>query len=392
MNKKVGIVSCYFKHNYGSMLQAYATQQILDNMGIENETINVDENVDFANGKKKYYITQITNFTFIKSKLGMIKLKFDKKLKKDLGKNISIRDKKYNEFEQKFRLTYPYKTYAELTEKCKDYSSVLVGSDQLWLPVNVVADYYTLNWVPDDMNKISLATSFGVSTVPDKYKESYKKFLNRIDNLSVRESAGVKLVSELSDKKATLVCDPTLLLTKQEWMEIQQEERIIKDKYILCYFLGNNIEHRKFAERLKEKTGYKIVSLNHADEYVKYSDIFADETPYDIGPAEWINLIRNAEYVCTDSFHGTVFSLINNAKFFTFERYSNKNSKVSTNSRIYSLLEIVNLKERILSGTENVDDVLKYNIDFDKVNTKLADFRNESRAFLEKALNKEKIS
>ena len=392
MNKKVGIVSCYFKHNYGSMLQAYATQQILDNMGIENETINVDENVDFANGKKKYYMTQITNFTFIKSKLGMIKLKFDKKLKKDLGKNISIRDKKYNEFEQKFRLTYPYKTYAELTEKCKDYSSVLVGSDQLWLPVNVVADYYTLNWVPDDMNKISLATSFGVSTVPDKYKESYKKFLNRIDNLSVRESAGVKLVSELSDKKATLVCDPTLLLTKQEWMEIQQEERIIKDKYILCYFLGNNIEHRKFAERLKEKTGYKIVSLNHADEYVKYSDIFADETPYDIGPAEWINLIRNAEYVCTDSFHGTVFSLINNTKFFTFERYSNKNSKVSTNSRIYSLLEIVNLKERILSGTENVEDVLKYNIDFDKVNTKLADFRNESKAFLEKALNKEKIS
>lgn len=392
MNKKVGIVSCYFKHNYGSMLQAYATQQVLDNMGIENETINIDENVDFANGKKKYYMTQITNFTFIKSKLGMIKLKFDKKLKKDLGKNISIRDKKYKEFEQKFKLTAPYKTYSELTEKCKDYSSVLVGSDQLWLPVNVVADYYTLNWVPDDVNKISLATSFGVSTVPDKYKDSYKKFLDRIENLSVRESAGVKLVSELSNKEATLVCDPTLLLTKQEWMEIQQEERIIKDKYILCYFLGNNIEHRKFAERLKEKTGYKIVSLNHADEYVKYSDIFADETPYDIGPAEWINLIRNAEYVCTDSFHGTVFSLINNTKFFTFERYSNKNSKVSTNSRIYSLLEIVNLKERILSGTENVEDVLKYNIDFDKVNTKLADFRNESKAFLEKALNKEKIS
>ena len=392
MNKKVGIVSCYFKNNYGSMLQAYATQYVLDKWNIENETINVDENIDFCNGKKKYYISQITNIPFIKSKLGMIKLKFDKKVNKELGKNIAIRDEKYKEFKSNYKLTKPFHTYKELTEQCKNYSTVLVGSDQLWLPVNVVADYYTLNWVPDNVNKISLATSFGVSTVPDKYKESYKKFLNRIDNISVRESAGVKLVSELSNKEATLVCDPTLLLTKQEWMEIQQEERIIKDKYILCYFLGNNIEHRKFAERLKEKTGYKIVSLNHADEYVKYSDIFADETPYDIGPAEWINLIRNAEYVCTDSFHGTVFSLINNTKFFTFERYSNKNSKVSTNSRIYSLLEIVNLKERILSGTENVDDVLKYNIDFDKVNTKLADFRNESKAFLEKALNKEKIS
>ena len=305
MKQKVGIVSCYFKHNYGSMLQAYATQQILDNMGIENETINVDENIHFINGKKKYYITQIANLSFIKSKLGMIKLKFDKKLKKDLGKNIAIRDKKYEEFKKEFRLTKPYKTYKELNEECTRYSDIIVGSDQLWLPVNVIADYYTLNWVEDKINKISLATSFGVSKIHNKYKEKYSKFLNRIENLSVRE-------------------------------------------YILCYFLGKSIEHRKFAEKLKQKTGYKIVSLNHADEYVKYSDIFADETPYDIGPRQWINLIENAEYVCTDSFHGTIFSLINNKNFFTFERYNSKNSKISTNSRIYSLLETVQLKERLI--------------------------------------------
>lgn len=385
MEKKVGIVSCYFKHNYGSMLQAYATQQILDNLGIENETINIDENIDFSKGKKKYYMTQITNFTFIKSKLGMVKLKFDKKLKKDLGRNIAVRDKKYKEFETKFRLTKAYKTYQELTEKCKDYSSVLVGSDQLWLPVNVVADYYTLNWVPDDVNKISYATSFGVSTVPEKYKEKYKKFLDRINYLSVREEAGCKLVKELSSNEATLVCDPTLLLTKDEWMGIQREEPIIKEKYILCYFLGSNIEHRKFAERLKEKTGCKIVSLNHADEYVKYSDIFADEMPYDIGPAEWINLIRNAEYVCTDSFHGTVFSLLNNKKFFTFRRYSNS-SKVSTNSRIDSLLNIVDLHDRLLNGDEEILDCIEKQIDYEQVNKKLDKFRNESKEFLKKSI------
>ena len=386
MDKKVGIVSCYFKHNYGSMLQAYATQKVLDNMEIPNETINIDENIDFANGKKKYYMLQITNIPFIKSKLGMVKLKLDKKINKNLGNNIQIRDNKYKEFEKNFKLTKPYKTYKELSAQCANYSDVIVGSDQLWLPVNVVADYYTLNWVPDNVNKVSYATSFGVSTVPDKYKNDYKKFLNRINCLSTREEAGVKLVEQLSDNKATLVCDPTLLLNKEEWMDIQKEEPIIKEKYILCYFLGKNIEHRKFAERLKEKTGCKIVSLNHADEYVKYSDKFCDYAPYDIGPAEWINLIRNAEYVCTDSFHGTVFSLINNTKFFTFERYSNKNSKVSTNSRIYSLLGIVDLKERILSGTENVDGVLKYNIDFDKVNITLEKFRNKSKNFLERSL------
>lgn len=385
MSKKVGIVSCYFKHNYGSMLQAYATQQILDSFGIENETINIEENVDFASGKKKYYMSQIANLTFIKSKLGMIKLKIDQKTKKDLGKNISIRDKKYEEFKKVFKLTKPYKTYEELTKQCEKYSSVIVGSDQLWLPVNVVADYYTLNWVPNNVNKIALATSFGVSTVPKKYKEEYRKFLSRIENLSVREAAGVKLVKELANREAELVCDPTLLLTKEEWMEIQKEERIIKDKYIICYFLGKNIEHRKFAERLKQKTGYKIVSLNHADEYVKYSDMFADEAPYDIGPAEWINLIRNAEYVCTDSFHGTVFSLINNKKFFTFKRFSN-NSKVSTNSRIDSLLDVVNLKERLLFGNENVEECINKEINYELVNEKLADFRNKSKEFLRSSL------
>ena len=386
MDKKVGIVSCYFKHNYGSMLQAYATQKVLDNMEIPNETINIDENIDFANGKKKYYMSQITNIPFIKSKLGMVKLKLDKKINKNLGNNIQIRDNKYKEFEKNFKLTKPYKTYKELSAQCANYSDVIVGSDQLWLPVNVVADYYTLNWVPDNVNKVSYATSFGVSTVHDKYKNDYKKFLNRINCLSTREEAGIKLVDQLSDNKATLVCDPTLLLNKKEWMDIQKEEPIIKEKYILCYFLGKNIEHRKFAERLKEKTGCKIVSLNHADEYVKYSDKFCDYAPYDIGPAEWINLIRNAEYVCTDSFHGTVFSLINNTKFFTFERYSNKNSKVSTNSRIYSLLGIVDLKERILSGTENVDDVIKMQINFDNVNEKLDKFRESSKGFLKNSI------
>ncbi len=100
MSKKVGIVSCYFKNNYGSMLQAYATKKILDNNNIDNETIKIDYNTDFKKGKRKYYLTQIFNFSFIKSKLGMIKMKFDIKLNKKLRKNVSLRNKKYNELIQ----------------------------------------------------------------------------------------------------------------------------------------------------------------------------------------------------------------------------------------------------------------------------------------------------
>lgn len=388
MKKKVAIVSCYFKHNYGSMLQAYATQKILDDMGIENETINIDQNIDFAKGKRKYYLTQVLNYNFIKTKFGMVKLKIDKRLNKELGNNIAIRDKKYEEFRKVFRLTKPYNTYLELTNACKEkYSSVVVGSDQLWLPVNVVADYYTLNFVPNGVDRVSFSTSFGVSTVPKKYEGAYREFLGKIDYLSVREEAGKKLIKNLTGRDATLVCDPTLLFNKEEWMGIQDEGRLIKDKYIFCYFLGDNIEHRKFAERLKKKTGYKIVSLNHCDEYVKYSDIFADEKPYNVGPSEFLNLIRNAEYVCTDSFHGTVFSLINNVKFFTFRRYSNK-SKISTNSRIDSLLNIVDLKDRLLVGDEDINRELEKAIDFKDVNEKLEKFRSDSKSFLQQALAK----
>ncbi len=388
MDKKVGIVSCYFKHNYGSMLQAYATQKILEDFGIPNETINLQKlNQEISKGKKKYYMSQLFNFSFIKAKMGMVKLKlYCKFANGQLGQNIKMRDQKFEEFEKNFHLS---KAYEKMADVCAEgnYTDVLVGSDQLWLPVNIVADYYTLNFVPQNVNKISFATSFGVSQVPEKYKMQYQTFLKRIEHLSVREDAGVKLVKELTGRDAKLVCDPTLLFDKEEWMVIQPKERLIQDKYIFCYFLGKTVEYRKFAERLKEKTGYKIVSLNHLDEYVKYSDKFADEAPFDIGPSEFLNLIRNAEFVCTDSFHGTVFSLINHKKFFVFRRYK-KHSKVSTNSRLNSLLKIVNLSDRMLEGEESVEDLVEKEIDYEVVDQKLEEFREESKAFLRGAVGK----
>ena len=389
--KKVGIVSCYFKNNYGSLLQAYATKKVLDNNNIPNETISIDGNIDFKKGKRKYYLTQLFNINFIKSKFGMIKMKIDVKLNKKLKDNIALRNKKFKEFRREFNLSKNNKTYKELTEMAINrYTDVVVGSDQLWLPVNIIADYYTLNWVPDEINKIAYSTSFGVSTIPQKYNELYKKFLSRINYLSVREDTGVKIIKDIAEIDAKLVCDPTILLTKEEWNKVAVNKRIIDDKYILCYFLGNNIEHRKFVERLKKKTGYKIVSLNHADEYVKYSDIFCDVAPYDIGPREWINLIKNAEIVCTDSFHGTVFSLIYNKLFFCFRRFKS-NNKVSTNSRLDSLLKIAEISsERILTGLEDVDEVLKYEIDYTKVNENIDNYRNISKKwFLNSIKNNE---
>ncbi|MGM9849289.1 MAG: polysaccharide pyruvyl transferase family protein [Bacilli bacterium] len=393
--KKVGIVSCYFKNNYGSMLQAYATQKVLDINNIPNDTIDISKLKDFSNGKKKYYFSQIFNFNFIKTKLGMIKMKIQLKLNKKLRKNINERNQKFEEFKKNFRLSSKKEKYTELSNEIeKEYSDVIVGSDQLWLPVNVVSDYYTLNWVPNKINKISYSTSFGISNIPKKYKILYKKFLERINFLSVREKNAIELIENISGRNAELVCDPTLLLTKKQWLEIQDKNRIIKEKYIFCYFLGKNIKHRKFAERLREKTGYKIVSLNHCDEYVKYSDEFADIIPYNIGPSEFVNLIRNAEYVCTDSFHGTVFSLINNVEFYTFRRFSKK-EKMSTNSRVESLLNLTHQESRLLNGDEEIESIIMKKIDYNEVNKIIDKFRNASLDWLKEALiggEKNKIS
>ncbi len=388
--KKVGIVSCYFQKNYGSMLQAYATKKVLDNNNIPNETINIDNNKDFKKGKRKYYLTKLFDYKFIKAKFGMAKLKLDKKINKELGKNIGIRNKKYNEFKREFNLSRRCKDYSDLTRLASEkYNNIIVGSDQLWLPVNVVADYYTLNWVPEEINKISYATSFGVSKVPNKYYEKYTRFLKRINHLSTREESGVKLIKDIAGIEAKLVADPTLLLTKDEWEKETDSKRIIKEKYILCYYLGSNIEHRKFAERLREETGCKIVSLNHADEYVKYSDKFCDYALYDIGPREWINLVKNAEYVCTDSFHGTVFAITFNKIFFDFRRYNVK-SKVSTNSRIDSLLHVAGIStERILTGKEDAKEVLNYKIDYNSVNKNIDKFRQDSKKWLLDAIDYE---
>ena len=158
-----------------------------------------------------------------------------------------------------------------------------------------------MNFVPDFVNTIAYATSFGQSELPKDSSQKASVFLKKIKHIGVREESGQKLVKKLAGRNVPVVCDPTLLFTGEEWMSIQQEKPIMEGRYIFCYFLGNNPPHREFAKRLKEQTGCKIVALTHLDEYVKSDEGYADETPYDIDPADFLNLIRYAEYVCTDS-------------------------------------------------------------------------------------------
>lgn len=390
--KKVGIVSCYFQHNYGSMLQALATQMVLDKQGYENETIDISGfNGEIKKAKMLYFAKASLTSDILLSKLGMATNVLRRKLSKGAYKeNTIIRNKKFDDFYKKhFSLSEKYASKADLSNKCKDkYGAVLVGSDQLWLPGNIAGDYYTLNFVPNEVNTIAYATSFGQSTLPSDSAKKATLFLKKIRHIGVREESGQKLVKELAGRSVPVVCDPTLLFTGDEWMIIQKEEAKINEPYILCYFLGNNPPHREFAKRLKENTGCKIVALTHLDEYVKSDEDYADYTPYDIDPADFLNLIRNAQYVCTDSFHCSLFSMLYKKEFFTFKRYARK-TKSSTNSRLDTLFNLAGVKGRVFNGDEDIQKCLDMNIDYEKVHKNLDKIREESYQYLISALKDE---
>ena len=391
--KKVAIASCYYQHNYGSMLQAYATQMALDKLGVENETIDISGfNKQIQKAKIKYFAKAALTSDILLSKAGMAENVIRMKISRDgYSEKITQRDKKFKQFsEEHFRLSKPCSLLTELGGYTDShYSAVIVGSDQLWLPGNIAADYFTLNWVPDSINKIAYATSFGQSSLPRNSSEKAKLFLNRINHIGIREESGQKLIEQLTGRQVPVVCDPSLLFTGEEWLEIQKEEPIIKGPYIFVYFLGNNPPHREFVKKLKAETGCKIIALVHLVEYVKSDEEYADYTPYDIDPTDFLNLIRNASYVCTDSFHCSVFSMQYEKTFFSFRRYARKTAS-STNSRLDTLFKLAGVKDKILSGNEEVKECLARKIDYKVVLRNLENIRVQSYEYLKAALADER--
>ena len=204
----------------------------------------------------------------------------------------------------------------------------------------------------------------------------------------MREIQGKQIIENLGvDKTVQVVVDPTMLLTKKDWDEIVPSTRIVDGKYIFCYFLGNNPEHREFAQKIKEQLGLRIVALQHMDEYVAGDGEYVDKVLYDIDPSQFVALIRDAELILTDSFHGSVFSVLYHKKFFVMNRHKDGEVR-STNSRIDTFCGLLNLEKRHLTGdlmAYSEDKVLQ-EIDYDIVDQRLHDSRNSSIAFLKNAL------
>lgn len=384
--KKIGLVVSIRKNhnNYGTSLVAYALLKKLQLMGYSPEIVHYVKQLSIAD-KIEWSVNAI-RCGFMNRIIDIIREGNKKSLPKEYVENVAVRTKAVNTYkEQKLQPFYhDYVGYKALCEGSKNYDVVMVGSDQVWNPRGLPTRFTNLLFVDDAVRKVSYSSSFGVQNVPEFQKRATAAYLNRFDSIAVREIRAKEIVEELSHKSATVVADPTLLLSREEWeKEIENTPLVTTGKYIFCYLISENEDARRQATALAKEKGLKIVCIRHLEKYRPVDDTYGDEAPYNVGPNEFVKLIQNAEYVCTDSFHCTVFSSIFHKQTLTFYRSSLTSN--ATSSRIDSLYEVLGLnKSHIFSG-----DIHAINtpVDWERVEQKLANLRAESERYIYKALS-----
>lgn len=381
--KKIAVCVCYRTRNFGSMLQSYATLLKLEEQNVDYEIVRYQKKITPLFIIRS--LPRLLNRFLWSDKILVIQKKIKMGFHPEERRNNEIRNRIFDDFRDRVfvRLSPVYHGYDELAEQSKKYSAGLVGSDQLWSPSGTASNFYNLRFLSDPVPKISYASSFGVSKLPFYQVKRTKAYLERFDFISVREMAGQQIVRELTGLQVPVVLDPTLLFDGGQWNRFLPDEPSDRGPYLFAYFLGPNPHHRQAVERAGKALGLKIVALHHLDQYVPADEGFGDEAPYRVGPHEFLNLIRHASYVCTDSFHGSAFSILYHKQFVVFNRYSD-HAAVSKNSRIDSLLDSLGLQSR--RCRLDVGREITEPIDYDSVDARLEKLRKASLDYLDRAL------
>lgn len=368
--KKIGVITFHASYNYGSNLQAYALQEYVKKIcdfECEYKIINLRTDI-----QKKAY-----------------KNCFEKKNLKNRIKSIILLNKK-KDFEKKEEYFEKFiNNELNLTEEVKNIDDIkklnlncnyyISGSDQLWNIHACDFDWSNLLEFASNGKKISYAASFGPKAQlwTDEQKERIRKDLLEYDCLSVRENGSFNNVKELTGKEAEINIDPTMLLDKNEWNKIIEEKPIIKKDYILLYNLKNDKDVYKIAKIVSKELKMPVIITRLGN----MKEIFMGfEKKYDVGPKEFLNLVKNAKLVLSSSFHGTVFSIILNKPFFAINGLKD--------FRIHTLLKKMNLENRTIE-IENAKEKCEsaFNIEFDESQKLIECEREKSRLYLERALD-----
>ena len=364
--EQIGIVSRVHGINYGANLQALALQLIIQRLGANAEYINYEVVVPAGSYKK-----QILSWGY-----GIVRyfLGFHKRLLC----TTSFRKSYLN-------LSPPLLDREALQSYCSRYDILMAGSDQIWNPryYPLSSGLYLLSFI-NGGRKVSYASSFGVTVLPDNLQSIYKNELESFESVSVREYESVSLLEKIGVRNVQSHIDPTLLLIADEWKHYFKIEPIVKCPYICCYVMsGANELNRYILSKARElqkslPVYHKIVVLGEKE----YKGLCSRETfVRTAGPAEFLNYIFNARYVLTSSFHGTCFSVIFRKNFFTILSTNNK-----FNSRMESLLKLLSLDKRIYY--QEKDRLLDTSIcSFETAAKILEDERKKSLEYLKDCFN-----
>lgn len=324
--------------NFGSALQAYALQKALFKQGIENEIIDYQ----FPLFKKKLTL-QIVILKLRKIVYNIRTGQFLQKKKEELffdfyKKNLKMSKLKYDK--------------NNILQNPPVYDGYMTGSDQVWNPQWVKDDMsFFLNFAPENSFKISYASSFTYDNIPAEYKALYSKYLQQYSRISVREESGIKIIKELVHKDAFLVCDPTLLLSADDYSVLVEQSKIKElGPYILVYILNymydpypdvNNI-----ISQVREYLSLPIIYIGG-----KFTRISNDCIAYEnIGPCEFLWLFQHASFVITSSFHGTAFASIYQKPLLAVVK-----SKDSKDERIKTLLKVLKNEKAIIAYNESLE-------------------------------------
>lgn len=368
-NKKVGIITLHRVVNYGSVLQTYALQEKIKDLGYEVEIIDYfPERLTMLGMlkriknkgkkfKKSFIIRNIARLIILPSYIMRFNMFFS-----FLKKYIKMTDKVY---------TSPQ----ELRNEQFDFDIYCTGSDQVWNSGwNEKIDHpYFLTFAPNNKRKIAYAASFGKKELEKFEIEETREMLKRYDEISVREKSGVDIIRKLGIDNVTNVVDPTLLLSGDEWRKISSQKYKGKN-YILVYNLNRNKKIDNYAKELSKKTGLKIIYLSYQfHEFYKKGKMKCNPKVED-----FISLIDNASYVISDSFHATAFSLNLNTQFIIV--YPGKYS-----TRLQSILELLNLEGRVAKNEKDLS-IINNMIDYKIINKKMDLMRKKSIDWLSNSL------
>jgi hypothetical protein len=377
---KIGIVTLNGYFNYGNRLQNYALQQVLRNEGHKVETVVFESEETRKSSNKIRKVRLIDRVLNLKNKsISDIIKKIQSDIKNKIyGKKYKHLNHQREEIFKDFTKKNIIERHIKISnnqiphEFIKEYDYFITGSDQVWNPNYNKGSQLNFLTFFDGSHSIAFAPSFGVSQIPVEYQENYKSWISDIKYLSVRENEGAKIIRELTGRNAPILVDPTLLLTSEQWRELEDEVTVQQNKrYLLTYFLGETrVKYRKVIESYAKANSLEIINLSDINE----------EDSYVAGPKEFIYYIDNCDLFCTDSFHGTVFSIIFKKPFVVFERVGT----ASMYSRIETILDKFNLTSRKDSNI-SLSDVM--DIDYSNVAPILEAERQKAIEFLRNSLN-----